>query len=210
MDIGSVIKAPFEDQDWIKKVLLMGLVNGLLCMTGIGAFVGLPNLLGWSVTYARGRMNGDNQIPEFGFGYIGLGYRFILSMLVYGVIAVVIMLVLGGVGAGLAKIADVLALVWMPVQLVAMLGIVLLGAPMAYRFIVHEDTMAGMRVGWAIGFLKSNLVPVLMFVLIGLVCGLLAGVMGIVPLIGSLFGFALSHLWNGAAIAELARTTNRA
>lgn len=210
MDIGSVIKAPFEDQDWIKKVLLMGVVNVLLCITVIGAFVGLPNLIGWSVAYARGRMNGDNQIPEFGFGYIGLGYRFILSMLVYGVIALVIMLVLGGVGAGLAKIADVLALVWMPVQLVAMLVIAFLGIPLAYRFVVHEDTMAGMRVGWAIGFLKENTVPVLMFFLTTLVCSILAGLLGIVPIIGGLFGAALGQLWTGAAIAELARTTNRA
>jgi hypothetical protein len=210
MDIGAVLKAPFEDQDWLKKILLMGVVNVLICITVIGIFVGLPNLIGWGVTYGRSRINGGTQLPEFGFGYIGLGYRFILSMLVYGVIAIVITMVVGAIGMLLGKIASVLALVWLPVQLVVALGIALIGMPMAYRFVVHDDTMAGIKIGWAISFIMANLGTVLMFFVTVLICGLISGAMGIVPIVGGMFGAAIGQAWNMAAIAQLAKATNNA
>lgn len=210
MDIGAVLKAPFEDQDWLKKCLLMGVVNILICITVVGIFVGLPNLLGWGVTYGRTRLKGGTDLPEFGFGYIGLGYRFIFSMLIYGIIAVIIMAIVGGIGVGLAKIADVLALVWMPVQLIVMLAIGLIGLPMSYRFVVHDDMMAGTKIGWAIGFIMGNIGTVLMFFITVIICALISGAMGIIPIIGGMFGAAIGQAWNMAAIAQLAKATNNA
>lgn len=210
MDIGAVLKAPFEDQDWLKKCLLMGAVNILICITVIGIFVGLPNLIGWGVTYGRTRVNGGTQLPEFGFGYIGLGYRFILAMLVYGIIAIIITLVVGAIGALLGKIASVLALVWLPVQLIVALAIALIGLPMSYRFVVHDDMMAGTKITWAISFIMGNLGTVLMFFVTVLVCGLISGAMGIIPIVGGMFGAAIGQAWNMAAIAQLAKATNNA
>ncbi|MBI1947030.1 MAG: DUF4013 domain-containing protein [Deltaproteobacteria bacterium] len=210
MDIGAVLKAPFEDQDWLKKCLLMGVVNVLICFTVVGIFVGLPNLYGWGVACARNRIKGDSQIPEFGFGYIGLGYRLILSMLIYAVIAVVITLVVGAIGMLLGKIAGVLALVWMPVQLVVGLAIALVGLPMGYRFVVHDDMMAGIKIGWAISFIMANLGTVLMCFITIFICALIAGAMGIVPIVGGMFGLAIGMVWYGAAIAQLAKATNNA
>lgn len=210
MDIGAVLKAPFEDQDWLKKCLLMGVVNVLICITIVGIFVGVPNLLGWGVTYGRTRVKGGTELPEFGFGYIGLGYRFILAMLVYGVIAIVISLVVGAIGMLLGKIASVLALVWLPVELIVALAIALIGLPMSYRFVVHDDMMAGTKIGWAISFIMANLGTVLMFFVTVLVCGLITGAMGIIPLVGGMFGAAIGQAWNMAAIAQLAKATNNA
>lgn len=210
MDIGAVLKAPFEDQDWLKKCLLMGVVNILICVTVIGIFVGLPNLIGWGVTYGRTRIKGGTTLPEFGFGYIGLGYRFILSMIIYGIIAAVIMLVITLIGGLLGKIADVLVFVWMPVQLIVMLAIGVIGIPMSYRFVVHDDMMAGTKIGWSISFIMANLGTVLMFFITVLICGLITGAMGIIPIVGGMFGAAIGQAWNMAAIAQLAKATNNA
>ncbi|MCC7071074.1 MAG: DUF4013 domain-containing protein [Deltaproteobacteria bacterium] len=210
MDIGAVLKAPFEDQDWLKKCLLMGVVNVLICITVIGIFVGLPNLIGWGVTYGRTRIKGGTTLPDFGFGYIGLGYRFIVSMLIYGIIAIVVTLVVGAIGMLLGKIASVLALVWLPVQLIVALAIALIGLPMSYRFVVHDDMMAGTKIGWAISFIMANLGTVLMFFVTVLICGLITGAMGIIPIVGGMFGAAIGQAWNMAAIAQLAKATNNA
>ena len=125
-------------------------------------------------------------------------------------IAIVITMVVGAIGMLLGKVASVLALVWLPVQLVVALGIALIGMPMAYRFVVHDDTMAGIKIGWAISFIMANLGTVLMFFVTVLICGFISGAMGIVPIVGGMFGAAIGQAWNMAAIAQLAKATNNA
>jgi hypothetical protein len=210
MDIGAVIKAPFEDQDWVKKMLLMGVVNLLICFTVIGIFVGLPNILGWGKAYAQNRLNGRSDLPEFGFGYIGEGYRVILAMLPLVGVFLVLAIVVGGVSVVASKIASILSLVVSLIGMIAYLVVAIAALPLYYRHIVHDDPWAGARIGWSLNFIKENTGAVVMYVVVQLVIGVIAGVMGIVPILGAMFGMAFQAAAGGAAVAELARVTNRA
>lgn len=210
MDFAAVIKAPFEDPDWLKKLALMGIVNVLLCITVIGIFVGIPNLLGWGVTYARGRMNGNNTLPEFGFGYIGLGYRAILASLSLVLVMVVVSVVITIISMLLGKISPNLAMVGMILYLPFLVVLIPAGIAVNYRFVVHDDAMAGFRFSWILGFVMANLGTVLMAFVIMIVVGLISGAMGIVPIVGGMFGAAFSIAANNALVAEMAKATNRA
>ena len=64
---------------------------------------------------------------------------------------------------------------------------------MSYRFVVHDDMMAGTKIGWAISFIMANLGTVLMFFVTILVCGLITGAMGIIPIVGGMFGAAIGQ-----------------
>jgi hypothetical protein len=188
----------------------MGVVNILICFTVIGIFVGIPNLMGWSVQYARNRMKGDNSLPEFGFGYIGEGYRMILAMLGFALAAIVVMGVMGGATALAGSIADILGMVVGLAAALVTLAVMIIGIPMSYRYIVHNDTAAGIRFGWALNFIMQNPGTVVIYVVILFVCSLIGSALGIVPLIGSMFGTALTFAWQGAAVAEMAKATNNA
>ena len=208
MDIGGVIKAPFQDPEWLKKILLMGLVNMLICFTVVGIFVGIPNMYGWGVTFARGRMNGDTNLPPFGFGYIGLGYRAIVAglsliplALVVGIVAFVVMFIFAKIHlqivGGLLDL--VIYIAFLPISFSAM-----------YRFVVHDDMAAGLRFGWLFQFAMGNIGTIIMAVITMIIVAILQTLMGIVPIVGGFFGFGFGVAAIMAIYAEMARVTNRA
>jgi hypothetical protein len=208
MDIGGVIKAPFQDPEWLKKILLMGLVNGLICITVVGIFVGIPNLYGWGITFARGRMNGDTNLPPFGFSYIGLGYRMIVAALSLIPAYLVVAIVCGVVGFIFGKIH--LQIVGMLFDFVVLLAFMPIAFAAMYRFVVHDDIAAGLRIGQNIQFAMGNLGTIIMAVITIIIVAILQTVMGFVPLVGGFFGLGFGVAAINAVYAEMARVTNRA
>jgi len=202
MDIGAVIKGPFEDQDWVKKMLLMGVVNVLICITIIGIFVGVPNLVGWGKAYAQERARGGSTLPEFGFSYIGDGYKVIVGMFIFGLIAVLGMIPIFILSFVLAKIAEPLALIALPLQLVYVLVLMPVGGVIMGRIYIDDDMMAGTGIVSAIMTVKDNIGPSMMYLVTMLVVGLIGGAMGIVPLIGGMFGAAFQAAAGAIAVVQ--------
>ena len=67
MDFGAIIKAPMDDKDWIKKILLMGV---FMIIPIVGPF----NLLGYVKAVYDNRKAGKTELPDAGLGYIGAGF----------------------------------------------------------------------------------------------------------------------------------------
>ncbi len=202
MDIGAVIKGPFEDQDWLKKLLLVGVVNVLLCATVIGIFIGAPNLMGWGKAYARERAAGGTTLPEFGFGYIRDGYRVIGGMIVFGIIAalgtiplIVMTVVLGKVAGPLAIVGGLLMIAY-SIMLVPAAGII------AGRIYLDDDMMAGTGIISAIMQVRDNIGASAMFLVTTIVLGFVSAAMGGVPVIGSMFGIAFQGAAGALAIVQ--------
>jgi hypothetical protein len=206
MDIGGIIKAPFEDQDWLKKLLLMGAVSLLVCITVIGIFVAVPNLMGWGITFARNRVNGRKELPDFGFGYIGLGYRAIVAGLVLAVPAFLGGIVLGVVNVALQKMH--LSIVGALLSLAYMLALLPFGIATMVRFIAHDDILAGFRFGWLLSFITGNVGTILIGFVVAIIVTLIQMAMGIVPIVGGMFGMAFGVAALNALYAEIIKSTN--
>jgi hypothetical protein len=202
MDIGAVVKGPFEDPDWVKKMLLMGVVNALICFTIIGLFVGVPNLVGWGKAYAQERARGGSTLPDFGFGYIGDGYRVIAGMIVFVIIAMLGMVPIFILSAVLAKIAEPLALLVVPLQLAYSLVLVPVSGVVMARIYLDDDLMAGIGIVSAIMTVKDNIGPSLMYLVTFIVIGLVEFVMGFVPIIGFMFAAAFQTAAGGIALVQ--------
>lgn len=202
MDIGAVVKGPFEDQDWVKKMLLMGVVNVLICITVIGIFVGIPNLVGWGKAYAQERARGGSTLPDFGFGYIGDGYKVIIGMIIFGIIAMLGMVPIFILSFVLAKIAEPLALIALPLQLAYFLILMPVSGVVMARIYLDDDMMAGTGIVSAIMTVKDNIGPSLMYLVTMIVISLVGTVMGFVPLIGAMFATAFQAAAGGIALVQ--------
>jgi hypothetical protein len=210
MDIGAIIKGPFEDQDWAKKLILMGVVNVLICITVIGIFVGIPNLVGWGKAYAQERARGGSTLPDFGFGYIGDGYKVIIGMFIFGVIAMIGMIPLFILGFVLGKIAEPLALLILPLNLAYGILLMPVAGIIMGRIQLDDDMMAGTGIVSAIMTVKDNIGPSVMYVVASLAIGIVASVMGFVPLIGAMFAFPFQLAAGGIALVQFrAALSNR-
>lgn len=203
MDIGAAIKAPMEDQDWIKKCLLMG----LMCLIPI---VGVFNLLGWQREYARARLNGQTQLPEAGLSYIGAGFSVFLSMLPLIGVMLVVGFAVGVLSAILGKIAGPLALIPALGGMAFSVCVSVLSPVFIYRHVVHDDPWAGARIGWAFGVLKDHTMPVVMLLLTSLVAGFIGSAGYILLLVGALVTLPLGQAMMAAGMVEFAKATNRA
>lgn len=203
MDIGAVIKAPMEDQDWIKKCAITGLMT---LIPIVGAF----NLLGWAKQYAKNRLAGDNSLPEAGLSYIGDGFKMFLAMLPMIGIVIGVQIVAGILGAILGKIAGMLAIVPSLAGLLVVLAISLVSPLFMYRHIVHDDAWASARIGWALGVAKANVGSLVMLFVIMIIANFIAGLGYIALIVGVFITMPLAQAITMAGIAEFANATNRA
>lgn len=203
MDIGAAIKAPMEDPDWIKKCA----ITGLICLIPIA---GILNLMGWQREYARNRLNGRSELPEAGLSYIGAGWSVFVSMLPLIGVMIAVGIVGGILSAILGKIAGPLALIPGLATPLFSLVIGFLAPVFLYRHIVHDDSWAGARVGWAINVAKENLGAVVMLWVISLVAGFIGGLGYIALIVGVFITMPLGQAITAAGIAEFAKATNRA
>lgn len=78
MNFGKAFTFAFEDPDWLKKILINGLI-------GLIPFVGQIYLMGWGLETARRiAMGGPALLPDVDFGtYLGHGFRAILVSLIW-------------------------------------------------------------------------------------------------------------------------------
>lgn len=205
MDIGSIIKAPLDDADWIKKCALIGLMFLI-------PVAGWLNLLGWQVEYTRNRLAGRTELPEANLNYIGAGWRAFVSMLpLFGVMVLILVgvVIFGIIAAQLGSVGGLLAIPVSLAAFVAYLAILVVSPLFLYRHIVHNDPWAGARVGWAMAVLKENVGLVVTLWVCLIVAGIVSSI-GSVVVIGFIITMPLAQAMAGAATAEFATASNRA
>jgi len=87
MDIGLAFTYQFEDEEWIKKLLLTGLI-------ALIPIVGQIYIFGWMMEIAeRFATSSTKELPDIDFGkYLGKGFSGYITTLVYGLPGFIVML----------------------------------------------------------------------------------------------------------------------
>lgn len=216
LDIGVVLQAPMEDEEWLKKCALMGLLTfALMLIPVVGAFLGTFNALGWTRAYAETRMRGEKALPPVNMSYVGAGWRMFLSYLpMAGVMVVGLGAIAALVWVGAAADSEPVIITAVVVGALAfvpfLLWVTVFNPAMLYLHIVKDDPWASASVGrqWALA--KSTGTEYLLLWIAFLLCNVVTqlGVMafGVGLIVSVTYGYAMQ----GAAIAEFARTTKSA
>jgi hypothetical protein len=218
-DIGAVLQAPMQDQAWLKKCLLMGLVSAALCLIPIvGVLLASCNALGWMRVYAEGRMRGDEELPAVGLGYLGAGGRIVLMYLPLALIAVVVM---GAVGSSvpidltggpeamvlsLTRFITATTLVTVPFSL----WLTVFNPAILYLHIVKNEAWASLKLGRQWRLVTATGMQYFLFVVALLVAGIVSQLGVLVCVVGLLLTAPFGLAMQGAAVAEMARATRSA
>ncbi|MBK04186.1 MAG: hypothetical protein CL920_33970 [Deltaproteobacteria bacterium] len=174
MDIGSIIKAPMEDSDWIKKCALIGLMM-------LVPIVGVFNLLGWAVECFEVRRNGGRELPPANFSYLGKGFSLFLSFLpiyIVFIVAVVglgfvIKMVLGG-GEMTPQKLQMVATLTSAVMGICGLAMYIAIPAIWYVHLAEGRSWASAQVGSIIRVITKNVGNYFMLVLIFFLAGIIA------------------------------------
>lgn len=213
MDIGRTISYIFEDEKWVTKVLIGGLV---LMIPIIGQLVLIGYMLKTAQNVARGV---ERPLPEWGeFGDIlmrGL-YGFIISLvymlpyiIVYGIFACA----MGGFSAAMEGNEDPsaliggLACVMMPIMLL----LAFLGGLMSYagwaRYIATDQLSEAFKFGEVFAMVRNNLGLFLMAVVVVGILSSIVAMLGIIAIfIGMFFTMFIAYLMQGHALGQLTAT----
>lgn len=94
-DWGEAIGWPTRDPQWISKIVVMGLIGLIPILGGIC-------LLGWMLAALDNLRAGRQELPPYGFQYLGRGINLFVVVLVYAIVLLVVLGVFFAVGFGLA------------------------------------------------------------------------------------------------------------
>lgn len=184
MDFGKAFSFTFQDEEWLKKLAIIGLV-------ALIPFVGWLVLYGWGMQIALKVIRREQepiQLPRLEFGnQLSLGFKAFLVQLVYAIPLFVLMLpiiIVSIVGESSGMDADTLGII-MPITGCLCGGLAFLYAlamsfmlPMAIgRFLDQGSVGAGLKFGEVFKLVKAALVPDLLAVL-GSALGSMIGSLG--------------------------------
>jgi hypothetical protein len=209
MDYGAAFSYVFQDEDWIKKIL----IASVLALVGVlFAGLGFIPLIGWSVEISRRLIRGDTEVlPDWSdWGQLIMdGLKFAVGMFVWALPLIIVGACLAGISALAAGAMDdsetaaTLALVLN--ACLAVLAIpygILLGvmAPaLLGRLAVADSFGQALRPGEALKLVRANLggylITVVAMVALSFVVpfGAIACVVGLFPLYAYFYA-VLGHL----------------
>jgi hypothetical protein len=186
-ELSDSIAWPSRDPEWVRKVLLTGLI---LIIPVVGQLVAL----GWMLTALDNLRAGRPVLPPAGFSYIGRGLNLFVVYVVYGLGLVVLFGVLFGVGLGVAlSVNGGASLLGVVVTLLAY-ALALLGS-LALSLMTPAIVVATERGGiWGglnllgvIQLVRADFEEALHAGLFALVASLIAGLGAVACLIGQYF-----------------------
>lgn len=191
-DIGVVFKSPFRDDQWIKKVVVMGLI-------GLIPIVGWLNLLGWLKANYEARKRDALDLPDAGFDYIAAGFRVFLAFLPAGLALVIAQVFLGVLGGDGGLIGGLFGLV------ATLLGLAFAFVTPAILYLAVRDDDLGASLRFdelkrivADGATSTYLLLVVTMVLLSVFANLGSALV----CVGALFTTPLAAAMAGAALAE--------
>ena len=187
MDIGKAFSYVFDDERWVTKVLLGGLIM-LVPILNFATF-------GYMLKTARNVAYGNPQpLPEwnddFGDTFMRGLYAIVINLVYfipYILVAIVFSCIPGilGVGGDSGEaIAGILALCFIPIYLIAALASALLAYAGFARYVVTDSLSEALKVGEVISTVRSNPKPWIMLLLVIF----LASLVGMLGVIGCFIG----------------------
>ena len=205
MEFGLAFSFPFKDPDWIKKILIIGLVS---LIPIVGPFV----MMGWTLKITKNVIDHNpNALPELEFG-ADLKHGFM--MLVIGFVYSLPLTIFGGIFAAITAFIDpnsssgggiLIALIACFTLFALVYGILLaLLLPAAYGNFAAKDSLgAAFKIGELFGLVKAAPVAYLMVILGSIIGGFIASLGIIACIVGVIFtavyGSAISfHLYGQA------------
>lgn len=206
VDFGRAFTYVFEDKDWIKKVLIGGLMVPLIIVFFIGAFI----LNGYMLEIVRRVASGnDTPLPEwddFG-GYLSRGFILTVGLLIWYIPYIILACCLG-LGLGLSDSSDMgganiggnlflngVGLIYSAVIMPVVIGAFATDMQFGSMFQFNRIMEAVQRIG--AGFV--------MVFLILLVANIIAGLGLIAFCIGVFFTIAYSIFVSGHAYGQVSR-----
>ena len=211
MDIGVIIQAPMQDEAWLKKCALMGLITfGMFLVPIVGGVLGAINMLGWMRTYADTRLAGGTTLPDPGLAYLGPGWRmFLMYLPIVGIVIAVEIVVFGLIALGSATHHPAIASIGGILGAVVIIPLVLYLSVMApgilFLHIVKGEPWASLQFGKQWRLMMAGGTDYLLFWVAILVAGIIAE-LGIVACgVGLIVSMIYGQAMYGAAIAEFQR-----
>ncbi len=206
MDVGSSFSYMFKDEDWIKKILIGGVV-GAIPIVNFAA-------IGYLIQIIRNVRDGQTlPLPEWDeFGkYFVDGLWIFLIFLVWA-IPIIVVACLQGVGvAALAEVSDdaanafgIIAVCFTFVMV--LWGLVIAAVSPAIMVLYAEvgEFMAGFRFGDIFEIIRANVGNYIIVILLVWVAGLIASFGVILCVIGVIFTQFWSYLVAGNLMGQLA------
>ena len=210
MDIGRSFTYMFEDQDWLKKILIGGVVN----LIPIVNFA----VIGYFIEAIRNTAEGrELPLPEwddFGGKFVkGLmafiaGFLYMLPiMIVVGIIFGLTAAIAGSLDSDAAEtVATICPLIGNCLLFVYMILVMLILPAAIIQYALTGQFGAFFRFGDMIAFIKANIGGYIIALLVALVASLIAGMVGgIVCGIGILFTGMWAYLVIAYLFGNLAR-----
>ena len=206
MDFGKAFSFVFEDEEWLKKVGLAGLISLI-------PLIGQLVVLGWGIEVTRRVIhNHPEPLPDWDdfMGYLVKGLQVLVIGVVYMLPVIVIQgctgilpfLNLGGNGDALATaVAIFVACFGCLTFLYAIFAGLIIPAAMS-NFAAKDELKAAFSFGEIFGMVRDNIGPFAMVLLGSLLSGFAASLGVIACVIGVVFTSAYAYAVNGHLMGQ--------
>jgi len=208
MNFGDAFAFVFNDKDWFKKILIMGLV-------GLIPIIGQIVVLGWSVQITRNIIRHEPvTLPELDFSNnLTLGFKAWVISLVYYLPIIIFYLPLMIIGVASDNMNSDTSVILLIASLLFgglmfLYGVVMMFLlPAAYGKLADQDTIgAGLEFGEVFQLIRKTPVSYLIVVLGSLVAGIIAPIgtvaFGIGLILTSTYALAIMGHFYGQAYNE--------
>lgn len=204
MDIGKAFGFVAEDERWLPKVL----IGGLISIVPILNFAVLGYMLGVARNVAQGNPRPlpewDNLGEHFMRGLhafvIGLVYSLPIILIISAYICITIATATGGRSG--EAIGSLFACLLVPFMIILGVGSALLSYAAQARYVATNDLGQALRFGDVIAGVRGNPGPWLMLLVVGILAGFVAGLGIIACGIGVLFTSFYSQCVMGHALGQ--------